>query len=91
MELLPAHAITEALAKSPWTLQGNELIRVIRRNDFRAALEFVNAVGLVAEGLGHHPDIDIRWNVVTLRLSTHSLGGITDADLALARALDAIV
>jgi 4a-hydroxytetrahydrobiopterin dehydratase len=40
--------------------------------------------------MNHHPDVDIRWNEVTLHLSTHSAGGITDADLALARRIDAL-
>ena len=52
--------------------------------DFAAALAFVNQVGAHAELVDHHPDIDIRWNKVTLTLSTHSEGGLTDADFALA-------
>lgn len=90
VELLAPKAITDALVGRAWTQQGNELIRVVRRDDFAAAIEFVNNVGVVADRLGHHPDIDIRWNTVTLRLSTHSLGGVTDADLVLASALDQI-
>ena len=52
--------------------------------DFAAALAFVNQVGAHAELIDHHPDIDIRWNKVTLTLSTHSAGGLTDADFTLA-------
>jgi 4a-hydroxytetrahydrobiopterin dehydratase len=52
--------------------------------DFAAALAFVNAVGRLAEAAQHHPDIDIRWNQVTLVLSTHSEGGLTQADIELA-------
>jgi 4a-hydroxytetrahydrobiopterin dehydratase len=48
-------------------------------------------VGALAEAADHHPDIDIRWNAVTLRLSTHSAGGITEKDLALAAVIDAEV
>jgi len=50
----------------------------------------VNRVGELAERANHHPDIDIRWNTVTLRLSTHSAGGITEADLGLARQIDSL-
>jgi len=50
---------------------------------------FVNHVASLAEEMGHHPDIDIRWNEVTLRLTTHDAGGLTAADLALARRIDA--
>ena len=52
--------------------------------DFAAALAFVNAVGAEAEAMDHHPDIDIRWNTVTLVLSTHSAGGLTAKDIELA-------
>jgi 4a-hydroxytetrahydrobiopterin dehydratase len=50
----------------------------------------VNRVGEIAERANHHPDIEIRWNTVTLRLSTHSAGGITGADLELAKQVDAL-
>ena len=52
--------------------------------DFAAALAFVNAVGDEAEQMNHHPDIDIRWNKVTLVLATHSEGGLTQLDIELA-------
>ena len=58
--------------------------------DFAGALAFVNAVGAEAERRDHHPDIDIRWNTVTLVLSTHSAGGLTDADFDLAKAISAL-
>ncbi len=90
MELLDTVAISSAIHGGAWAHQDGELVRVIRCDDFDAALEFVNAVGKIAGRLGHHPDVDIRWNVVTLRLSTHSLGGVTNADLSLAKALDAV-
>ncbi len=52
--------------------------------DFAAALAFVNQVGAEAEEMGHHPDIDIRWNTVTLTVATHSEGGLTQLDIELA-------
>ena len=52
--------------------------------DFSEAMGFVTRVGLAAEKVDHHPDIDIRWNKVLLVLSTHSEGGITKKDLDLA-------
>ncbi len=90
MELLDKSDIHSAINGGAWAHQGDELVRAVRCDDFDSALEFVNAVGAIASRAGHHPDVDIRWNVVTLRLSTHSLGGVTDADLALARELDVI-
>src|SRR6476619_4382092 len=56
--------------------------------DFVAALDFVNQVGHQAELMNHHPDIDIRWNKVTLVLSTHSEGGLTEHDIELARRIN---
>jgi 4a-hydroxytetrahydrobiopterin dehydratase len=60
-------------------------------SDFAAALRFVNSVGELAEAANHHPDILLHgWNKVRLTLSTHSQGGVTDADLALAGQIDLI-
>jgi 4a-hydroxytetrahydrobiopterin dehydratase len=58
--------------------------------DFAAALAFVNAVGAEAEAMDHHPDIDIRWNRVTLVLSTHSAGGLTVKDFVLAKTISGL-
>jgi 4a-hydroxytetrahydrobiopterin dehydratase len=55
---------------------------------FTAALVFVSAVGHLAEGLDHHPDILIQWKNVTISISTHSAGGLTDKDFQLARQID---
>jgi 4a-hydroxytetrahydrobiopterin dehydratase len=59
--------------------------------DFVAALDFVNQVGHEAELMNHHPDIDIRWNKVTLVLSTHSEGGLTRNDIELAHRINEVV
>jgi 4a-hydroxytetrahydrobiopterin dehydratase len=58
--------------------------------DFVAALDFVNQVGHEAELMNHHPDIDIRWNKVTLVLSTHSEGGLTQHDIELAHRINEV-
>jgi 4a-hydroxytetrahydrobiopterin dehydratase len=91
MEVLESAAVDAALAQGVgWQREGDELVQVHKERDFPGALEFVNRVGALAEQANHHPDIDIRWNTVTLRLSTHSAGGITEADLRLAKQIDAI-
>jgi|HubBroStandDraft_1064217.scaffolds.fasta_scaffold55388_2 4a-hydroxytetrahydrobiopterin dehydratase len=71
-----------------WERRDDQLVTTVKTVDFKAALDFVNAVGAAAEAANHHPDIDIRWNTVTLALSTHSAGGLTVLDLALAAAID---
>ena len=88
MTVLEPDAVDGALAGLDWRRIGGELVKVRRGRDFADALDYVNRVGALAEEVGHHPDIDIRWNAVTLRLSTHSAGGITQADLRLARRID---
>jgi 4a-hydroxytetrahydrobiopterin dehydratase len=71
-----------------WTREGKELRKVVECADFVRAMGFVNSVALLAEKHNHHPDIDIRWNKVTLALSTHSAGGLTEFDFKLARAIN---
>jgi len=73
-----------------WRRTGNEIIKTFEFVDFVRAMGFVNSVALCAEKANHHPDIDIRWNKVTLVLSTHSAGGLTDLDFALARTIDGL-
>jgi 4a-hydroxytetrahydrobiopterin dehydratase len=91
MDVLDPATVDTALAQGlAWERQGAEIVKIRRGKDFADALAYVNAVGELAEAVNHHPDIDIRWNVVTLRLSTHSAGGLTQADLDLARQSDAL-
>jgi 4a-hydroxytetrahydrobiopterin dehydratase len=80
-----------AAADGPrWELAGGHLVTTVSCRDFRTALDFVNEVGRLAEETNHHPDIDIRYNRVTLALVTHDAGGITDRDLDLARSIDGV-
>jgi 4a-hydroxytetrahydrobiopterin dehydratase len=91
VELLDDATVDAALAGGiAWERQGGELTKTVRGRGFAGALGYVNAVGAVAEEMDHHPDIDIRFNVVTLRVSTHSAGGLTALDLELARRVDAL-
>jgi len=71
-----------------WTLEGKEIRKIVTKENFVRAMGFVNSVALLAEKANHHPDIDIRWNKVTLALSTHSQGGLTANDFQLAEEID---
>jgi 4a-hydroxytetrahydrobiopterin dehydratase len=71
-----------------WRRQGDVIARTFEFGDFPAAMRFVNAVADLAEQVQHHPDIDVRWNKVTLALTTHDAGGLTEKDFALAREFD---
>ncbi|HXG39852.1 MAG TPA: 4a-hydroxytetrahydrobiopterin dehydratase [Candidatus Limnocylindrales bacterium] len=73
-----------------WERRGQALVRTFRFPDFRAALAFVNRVAEPAEEQRHHPDVEIRWNTVTLTLSTHASGGITERDFRLAEAIEGL-
>jgi 4a-hydroxytetrahydrobiopterin dehydratase len=78
-------AVEEGLARLPgWGRRGDEIVKTFVREDFAQAMGFVNQVAAAAEAAGHHPDIDIRWNKVTLALSSHAEGGLTDRDFQLA-------
>ncbi len=91
VEVLDAGAVEVALADGmDWERHGDEIVKTRRGSDFADALAYVNAVGALAEAMDHHPDIDIRWNTVTLRLTTHSAGGLTRLDLELARRIDGL-
>jgi 4a-hydroxytetrahydrobiopterin dehydratase len=74
-----------------WRSDGQIISRTYEFKDFPAAMKFVNTVAELAEQVQHHPDIDVRWNKVTLALTTHDAGGLTEKDFALARACDACV
>jgi 4a-hydroxytetrahydrobiopterin dehydratase len=91
MEKISAEKIQSALAAVPqWRRNGEIISRVFQFKDFPAAMKFVNAVAELAEQAQHHPDVDIRWNKVTLALTTHDAGGLTEKDFALAKQCDAL-
>ena len=90
--VLGADAADRALAERGlgWRRDGDVLVKEKDLGDFAGALAYVNRVGELAERADHHPDVEIRWSRVTLRLSTHSEGGITERDLDLAQAIDSL-
>jgi 4a-hydroxytetrahydrobiopterin dehydratase len=91
MTLLSRQQVDAALASGDWRLQDKAIVREWKLEDFAAAIAFVNGVAEVAEAQGHHPDILVYgWNKVRLELSTHSEGGLTQADLDLAARIDAL-
>ena len=91
MDLLTELQISEELATIPaWTRDGTAISTVTERKDFRDSLLYLGAVAYLAESANHHPDVAISWNKVTLTLSTHSAGGLTANDFALARQISAL-
>jgi 4a-hydroxytetrahydrobiopterin dehydratase len=91
MDLLTEPQISEELSALPaWTRDGAAITTVTQRKDFRDSLLYLGAVAYLAEAANHHPDVAISWNKVTLTLSTHSAGGLTANDFALARQISAL-
>ncbi len=89
MSKLDPAAVRDAMKSVPaWKRSGKAVSRTFEFTDFVTAMRFVNRVARLAEKAGHHPDIDIRWNRVVLRLTTHDAGGLTALDFDLARKLD---
>ncbi|MEU6831840.1 4a-hydroxytetrahydrobiopterin dehydratase [Nocardia beijingensis] len=87
--LLSDTEIAEALSELPeWSRSGDALTRTVEATTFPAGIELVRRVAEVAEEANHHPDIDIRWRKVTFTLSTHSAGGLTALDVALAHEIN---
>jgi 4a-hydroxytetrahydrobiopterin dehydratase len=86
MPKLKAPEIKKALgATAEWRKVGSSITRTFVFKDFPAAIRFVSKIAELAEKANHHPDIDIRWNKVTLVLTTHDEGGLTQKDFKLAR------
>lgn len=89
MTLLDRSEIEDFVASaSGWQTEGDSIIKTFEFSDFSHAMGFVARVAMAAEKADHHPDIDIRWNRVTLALSTHSAGGLTQKDVDLALTVD---
>lgn len=86
---LSDEAVAQGIEDGAWERDGDAIVRDLEFDDFKAAIAYVNRVADAAEAANHHPDIAVHgWNKVRLTLSTHSVGGLTQADLDMARTLD---
>lgn len=91
MALLDDAKIEEGLAGLPgWERKGEAIAKSFNRGDFVGSVRFVDALVEPAEEMGHHPDVAISWDTVTVTISTHSEGGLTAADFELAQKIDAL-
>jgi 4a-hydroxytetrahydrobiopterin dehydratase len=85
MAVLTDNEIQQALGSlQGWQRNGTAIQRVFRFPDFKGAMQFVNKVADAAERANHHPDIDIRYNTVTMALVSHDAGGVTQRDVRMA-------
>jgi 4a-hydroxytetrahydrobiopterin dehydratase len=74
-----------------WTVQNDKLRRQVRFADFSEAFAFMTRVALAAEQLNHHPEWSNVWNRVTIELTTHDTGGLSNLDVELAGRIDALL
>jgi 4a-hydroxytetrahydrobiopterin dehydratase len=91
-DLLEEKELTIALKKGPeWEPEKKYITRTVEFEEFMEGIDFVNNVGEIAEEAQHHPDITIKHTKVTLKLTTHDVGGVTDLDIQLAQRIDNLV
>lgn len=89
MALLSEAELSTALARlDGWQREGNTIVRKVEFEDFVAAWGFMSSVALLAQAMDHHPDWSNVYNSVTIALTSHDTGGITERDLKLATAID---
>jgi 4a-hydroxytetrahydrobiopterin dehydratase len=75
---------------SGWERRGEAIVKAFGRGDFVGSVRFVDSLVAPAEEMGHHPDLEISWDTVTVTISTHSEGGLTAADFELAAKIDSL-
>lgn len=92
LQKLTPHQLQGWLEKRPdWRVEeGHHLLRTYRFPDFVSALDRIQQIGAVAETLDHHPDLELSWGRVGVKIFTHSVDGLTDADLQLAAGIEAL-
>ena len=73
-----------------WSRDGDAITKTFEREDFVGSVKFVDSLVEPAEGMGHHPDLEISWDKVTVKITNHAEGGLTAADFELASKIDAL-
>ena len=84
----PQDSETRVRNLSGWKIESGELTKTFTFKDFLSSVDFVNQIAKIAEGAGHHPDIDIRYNRVRIGLTTHDAGGLSEKDFELAHGIE---
>jgi 4a-hydroxytetrahydrobiopterin dehydratase len=90
--LLDDAALMDRLPALPgWEHHGGWLVRTWKTDGWRGSMLIVGAISFLAEAADHHPDLEVHWGSVVLRMQTHTAGGVTERDLALAAEIEALV
>ncbi len=91
-DILEEEELENALKKCPeWESEKNYITRTIEFEEFMEGIDFVNNCGEIADEAQHHPEIAIKFTKVTLKLTSHDVGGVTDSDIELAQRIDHLV
>ena len=91
LELLPDDEIEAKLAElEGWQREGDSIRKTFERGDFVGSIRFVDSLVEPAEEMGHHPDLEVSWDKVTITVTTHAAGGLTVSDFELASRIDAV-
>ena len=91
-ELLEDEELSSALKKCPeWEIDKKFITRAFEFEEFMDGIEFVNNVGEISEEAQHYPDISVKYTKVSLKLTTHDVGGVTELDIELAQRIDHLV
>jgi 4a-hydroxytetrahydrobiopterin dehydratase len=90
MARLTDEEIEDRLARlDGWERDGDQIRRQFQLDDFKGSVDFIVRLTADAEEMNHHPDLEVSWNKVTVSVTTHSEGGLTENDFELARRIDA--
>ena len=91
MELLPDDEIESRLGElEGWSRDGDSITKTFKNDDFVGSVRFVDALVEPAEDMGHHPDLSLSWDEVTVSITNHAAGGLTENDFELAKRIDGI-
>ena len=89
MDLLPDNEIESRLADADgWKREGDAIVKTFKNDDFVGSVRFGDALVEPAEDMGHHPDLELSWDEVTVSITNHAAGGLTEADFELAKRID---
>jgi 4a-hydroxytetrahydrobiopterin dehydratase len=91
LDVLPDNEIESRLADlEGWGRDGDAITKTFKNDDFVGSVRFVDSLVEPAEDMGHHPDLSLSWDEVTVSITNHAAGGLTEADFELAKRIDAL-
>jgi 4a-hydroxytetrahydrobiopterin dehydratase len=91
LDVLPDNEIESRLADlEGWSRDGDAIVKTFKNDDFVGSVRFVDSLVEPAEDMGHHPDLSLSWDEVTVSITNHAAGGLTEADFDLAKRIDGL-